>query len=124
MRQTPTIALDSEEWVDSKGEIHYTGISLLDYKVCSAVLCNYSKLKSSAYGNFFSDTWFFMESFDEVCGKALKSYPLLERLVEYKIDAKQNNEIQLLLQEEFGIKHSVEYISSLWRNKIPKLIAE
>ena len=24
---------------------------------------------------------------------------------------------------EFGIKHSVEYISSLWRNKIPKLIA-
>ena len=27
------------------------------------------------------------------------------------------------IQEEFGIKHSVEYISSLWRNKIPKLIA-
>jgi len=24
---------------------------------------------------------------------------------------------------EFGIKHSLEYISSLWRNKIPKLIA-
>ena len=28
-----------------------------------------------------------------------------------------------MLQFEFGIKHSVEYISSLWRNKIPKLIA-
>ena len=27
------------------------------------------------------------------------------------------------LEEEFGVKHSVEYISSLWRNKIPKLIA-
>mgnify|MGYP003405023299 FL=1 len=24
---------------------------------------------------------------------------------------------------EFGIKHSLEYISSLWRNKIPNLIA-
>ena len=24
---------------------------------------------------------------------------------------------------EFGIKHSLEYISSLWRKKIPKLIA-
>lgn len=24
---------------------------------------------------------------------------------------------------EFGIKHSLEYISSLWRNKIPRLIA-
>ena len=27
------------------------------------------------------------------------------------------------MQEEFGIKHSIEYISSLWCNKIPKLIA-
>jgi hypothetical protein len=27
------------------------------------------------------------------------------------------------LEEEFNIKHSVEYISSLWRNKIPKIIA-
>lgn len=24
---------------------------------------------------------------------------------------------------EFGIKHSLEYISSLWRNKIPKMFA-
>ena len=42
----------------------------------------------------------------------------------YKIDGKQNIEIQELLYEKHGIKHSVEYISSLWRNKIPKLIAE
>ena len=34
-----------------------------------------------------------------------------------------NNDIQMYIQQEFGIKHSIEYISSLWRNKIPKLIA-
>ena len=45
------------------------------------------------------------------------------RLLEYKIDGMQNLDIQAQLQLEFGIKHSVEYISSLWRNKIPKLIA-
>ena len=27
------------------------------------------------------------------------------------------------IEEEFGFTHSLEYISSLWRNKIPKLIA-
>ena len=112
----------TEEIVD--GEIKYSGVSLLDYKVCSAVLCNYSKLKAAGEGNFMSDTWYFMEDFDRICGKALEPYPFYERLVEYKIDAKQNNEIQNLLQEEFGIRHSVEYISSLWRNKIPKLIAD
>ena len=35
----------------------------------------------------------------------------------------QNAEIQAVLQEECGVSHSAEYISSLWRNKIPKLIA-
>ena len=105
------------------GEVQYSGASLLDYKVCSAVLCNYSKLKAAGEGNFMSDTWYFMEDFDRICGMALKDYPYYERLIEYKIDAKQNNEIQDLLQAEFGIRHSAEYISSLWRNKIPKLIA-
>ena len=106
------------------GEISYSGASLLDYKVCSAVLCNYSKLKAAGEANFISDTWYFMEDFDGVCGRALSNHPYYERLVEYKIDGKQNNEIQDLLHQEFGIKHSIEYISSLWRNKIPKMIAE
>jgi len=48
---------------------------------------------------------------------------LYKRLVEYKIDGMQNIDIQIALQQEFGIKHSVEYISSLWRRKIPTLIA-
>jgi len=42
----------------------------------------------------------------------------------YKIDGKSNLEIQNLLYNTYGITHSVEYISSLWRKKIPKLIAE
>jgi hypothetical protein len=35
----------------------------------------------------------------------------------------QNVDIQEKIEAEFGIKHSLEYISSLWRNKIPKIIA-
>ena len=35
----------------------------------------------------------------------------------------QNIEIQDELVKNFGIKHSLEYISSLWRKKIPNLIA-
>ena len=36
----------------------------------------------------------------------------------------RNINIQKLLDEEFHQTYSVEYISSLWRNKIPKVIAE
>jgi len=45
-------------------------------------------------------------------------------LVIYKIDGKTNEEIQSLLQRDFGVRHSIEYLSSLWRKKIPKMIAD
>ena len=99
------------------------GVSLLDPAVCSAILCNYSKLKQDSSDQFEGDLYYLMESFDQVADIALKEYPLYEKIVECKIDGLQNIQIQEILQTEFGIKHSLEYISSLWRKKIPKLIA-
>lgn len=105
------------------GQIYHSGVSLLNPAVCSAILRNYSKLKENGYGNFHSDTWFLMQDFDRVATTALAPYPYYERLVEYKVDGLQNSEIRQLLQKEFGTSHSLEYLSSLWRNKIPRLIA-
>ena len=99
------------------------GISLLNPIVCSAILCNYSRLKQDSWDSFRGDTWYLMQDFDRLAESALKDFPLYERIVELKIDGLQNANIQTIIEEEFGIKHSLEYISSLWRNKIPKLIA-
>ena len=100
-------------------------ITLFDSKHVSALLCNYSRLKEDAYGKFYSDSYFLMEDLDSLVERTLKEkYPLYYDLLIYKIDGKQNIEIQKLLLDDHGIKHSVEYISSLWRNKIPKLLAE
>ena len=91
----------------------------------SALLCNYSLLKEESYGNFMNDCYYLMQDLDNLIEKTLKDkYPLYYDLLIYKIDGKQNTEIQELLDKDWGIKHSIEYISSLWRNKIPKLIAE
>jgi len=35
-----------------------------------------------------------MYDFDKIAEKALKNYPIYERIVEYKIDGKQNIDIQ------------------------------
>ena len=115
-----------EENIDKFDENGYPipeGISLLNPAVCSAVLCNYSRLKQDSWDSFKGDTWYLMQDFDRLAEKALAEYPLYERIVELKIDGMQNVNIQTVLEKEFGIKHSLEYISSLWRNKIPKLIA-
>ena len=115
-----TITMDENNMPVSDGLISFFNPTHI-----SALLCHYSKLKEDAWGKFSSDAYFMMEDLDAAVDAALKEkYPLYYDLVIYKIDGKQNIEIQELLEQKHGIKHSVEYISSLWRNKIPKLIAE
>ena len=120
----PSIKLEDKSWIDENGEIHVEGVSLMQQETVSAILCNYSKLKQDSYDKFDGDTWYLVQAFEQTCDKALADYPLYMKLVECKIDGLQNIEIQSILEENFGIKHSLEYISSLWRNKIPKLIAQ
>ena len=117
------IELDEDINVDSNGDITYTGITLLNPKVVLALMNNYSKLRQDFWGNFDSDIWFMMEDFDHLSTIALESYPLYQRILEYKIDGMQNAQIQKKLYAEFGIHHSLEYLSNLWTKKIPKLIA-
>ena len=112
--------------IDEKGEIHTDClISIFNPKHISLLLCNYSKLKEETYSKFTSDAYYMMQDLDNLIDAALaEDYPMYYDLLIYKIDGKSNLEIQDLLEIDYGIKHSVEYISSLWRNKIPKLIAE
>ena len=112
--------------IDENGEPVSDGlISFFNHEHISALLCNYSALKEDAWGKFSQDSWYMMEDLDNLIEKTLRNeYPLYYKLLIYKIDGKQNAEIQQLLDDEFGITYSVEYLSSLWRNKIPKLLAE
>ena len=123
-RSKSTIPLrDTTNKFDEEGYPIPEGVTLLNPQVCSAILCNYSKLKQDSWGYFDADLYYLMEDFDQVAEAALKDYPLYEKIVECKVDGLQNIQIQEILEQEFGIKHSLEYISSLWRKKIPKLIA-
>lgn len=119
----PIRHLDENTYLSSNGEIIAEGINFCNPKIIEEILANYSHLKEDSHDRFLDDTWYMMQDFDELCGRALKEEPMLERLVELKIDGRQNTDIQKILEEEFSAKYSAEYISSLWRKKIPKLIA-
>lgn len=111
---------------DEEGEPINDGLlSFFNPRHISALLCNYSALKEESWGNFENDAWYMMEDLDRLIERTLaKDYPLYYDILIYKIDGLQNTEIQEMLEYKHGMTHSVEYISSLWRNKIPKLIAE
>lgn len=98
--------------------------SFMNPKHVSVLLCNYSKLKEDCYGKIYTDGYYLMWDFEDLIDRALKKdYPLYYKLVIYKIDGKQNIEIQKLLQQQFKTTYSIEYISTLWRQKIPLIIA-
>lgn len=119
------VHLDEEtSGFDEDGYPITTGVSLMNPEICSCILTNYSRLKQDSSDRFEDDTWYLIYDFEQVCDEALADYPILMRIVEYKIDGLQNIDIQKKLEEEFGITHSLEYISSLFCNKIPKLIAD
>lgn len=115
--------LDETLSFDEKGSVVATGVSLMNPKAIQAVLHDYSRLKQESWDDFDGELWYFMQDFDDVADRALRPYPIYYRLLELKIDGVQSVDIQPILQEEFGLSYTVEYISSLWRNKIPKLIA-
>ena len=119
-------SFDEHITIDENGmPISDCACSFFNPKHISALLCNYSALKGESYGKFDNDCYYMMLDLENLVDAALKDrYPLYYDLLIYKIDGRSNLEIQFLLELTYGIKHSVEYISALWRNKIPKLIAE
>lgn len=120
------IDLSEEIWIDENGEIQHKGfVNLFNPKHISLLLQYYTKIKENAYDSFTSDFHWILEDLENYTSRALEDkYPMYYDLLVYKIDGMKNIDIQKKLQEDYGIKHSVEYISALWRNKIPKLIAE
>ena len=120
------IALEEKISVNEDGSLKIEGnFSLLNPDHVSAVLCNYSRIKQDCWGQFSKDAYYMIQDLENLVDKTLeKDFPLYYDLLIYKIDGKTNEEIQSLLERDYGVRHSVEYISSLWRNKIPKMIAE
>jgi len=100
------------------------GLTFSDPDVVSAALCNYSRLKEDSYDNFNSDTKWMMEDLDNLLEITLKDKPNYERIVILKIDGLSNAAIQEIIQKEFGLAYTKEYISTLWRKRIPSLIAK
>lgn len=120
---TPPLPLEDTSYY-ADGEIVIQGISLMSPVIVSTILQNYSRFAEDAWGRFDSDLYYLMQEFDAVASLALQEAPLLERLVELKVDGVQNAAIQEILKDEFDVEYTVEYLSSLWRKKIPKIIAE
>ena len=120
------INLDEHITIDENGDpVSDCLVSLFDPHHVCCLLCNYSKLKEDCWGHFDSNWWYLMEDFDNLSERALKEdYPILYDIMIYKIDGLQNKDIAARIKQDYDVSYSVEYLSAVWRKKIPKIIAD
>ena len=120
--------LDLSDYIEIKqdGTIINKGlISLFNPAHISILLCNYSKIKQSCWDRLNSDIYYLMKDLEDAIDRIIKDkYPMYFDIIVDKIDGMQNIDIQNHLFTKYGTTHSIEYISSLWRKKIPKILAE
>lgn len=126
IKSSNNINFDEKISINEDGSLKIEGnFSLLNPQHVSIILCNYSKIKEDSWDKFTSDSYYIIHDLENLVEKTLKeNYPIYYDLLIYKIDGKTNEQIQALLFRDYQVKHSVEYISSLWRKKIPKVLAD
>ena len=120
------INLDEKVSVNEKGDVVVEGlISCTNPQHVAALLSNYSKLKEESWGKF-DDLYYQMDQLDDLIDQVFSSEENLiyMDIIIWKIDGLKNEVIRQKLIENHGTTYSEEYISSLWKNKIPKMIAE
>lgn len=109
----------------SKAQIDWNVfLDFTDIKHTKAFLHLYSKLKNAAAEEPQSDMYWILWDFEKLVDKALEKDPMLYDIVKHKVDGLKGEQIRKQLDEDYGTTYSIEYISSLYNNKIPKLIAE
>lgn len=124
-RSKTITSLDDEQIeMDKDGDITVRGFSFLNPIICSLVLQNYSRLKEDNYGKFGNDMWAAMQDFDNLLDSALADEDKLRDIVICKIDGDSNADIRNLLKQKYDVTYSAEYISSLWRHRIPNLLSK
>lgn len=126
-KQEYAVQFDDNIWINKEnGEVESNSlINLYNPKHIAAILANYSSLKEDAYGKFEDDMIYILEELEENAENALsQNFPMLYDILILKVDGISNADIRQTLLEKYGTTYSPEYISNLWKNKIPKLIAQ
>lgn len=108
------------EW----NEVSSNFVDLWNPKHVSQLLANYSVIKEETWEDLHSELRWMMIDLEYAIDEALAHEPVYREILIRKIDKMSNEDIQQVLAEKFDTTHSQEYISSLYRNKIPQLIVD
>lgn len=99
-------------------------ISFFNPSHVSCLLCHYSDIKKDVRSGAESDLYYIIEDFEKLVKLTFQNFPALAAIIKYKIQGKPNKEIAKQIYKNYNVLYSPQYISTLWRKKIPKTISE
>lgn len=118
------VDLTEHIYLNEKGEPQSDGIiSRFNPEHISAILCNFPALKREMEGRFQNDFYYLVVDFEGLMNRALADQPMYRDIVEMKFCNKPNSEICEMVKTKYNETHSSQFISAIWRQKIPKHIA-
>lgn len=117
--------LSENIYIDDNGFPQSDGIiSLYNPEHVSILLTYYNQLKQESAEDLRGDMHWLLIDLEELINRTLKDKPILRDLLDWKILGYTNDEIQLFMNSKYNIQHTNQYFSTLWRNRIPRLIVE
>lgn len=118
------VSLPEHRWVSDTGEpMSDCFVSLFDEAHVAFLLRYYQVLKQECYGDFDSDMYYLLLDLENTVDRALAHAPIYYDLLVWKIDGLSCQEIADKIYAKHNVRHSIQYFSTLWSSKIPKMVA-
>lgn len=119
MSLNENVTINADGYPQSDG-----AVSLYNPEHVSILLTYYTQLKQECMEDLRADMHWLLIDLENLIHGAFKNRPIMRDLLEWKIIGYTNDEIQIMMNSKYGIQHTNQYFSTLWRNRIPKLIVE
>ena len=112
-------------YLDENGYPQCDGpLSFFDTTQVSYLLTYFLDLKREVADDLQNDLHWIIVDFEKLITRTLADEPVLRDLLSWKIQGFTNDEIQARMLEKYNVVHTNQYFSTLWKNKIPRLIVE
>lgn len=125
-KSTAHLEVSGELYMDEEGNVISTDIvDLSNPDHVREVLKMYSTLKQDTWDHFDMPLKYLLWDLENIADYCMENKkPAWYKILIRKIDGAPNETIAAELKEELGVELSVNTISTVWCNGIPKLIAE
>lgn len=125
-KSTGTLCINEDIYEGDNGDIKTDAIvNLTDPEHVKALLHYYVLLKEDTWDKLDSDLRYLLWELEDRADEALmKQKPIWYKIMIRKIDGASNEDIAAELKLEMGVDLSINTISTIWCNSIPKAIAK